>query len=140
MGATRVVAAGERAAADVLAAIGARGADVVIEASGAPDQLAAAIRMVRSGGTILLVGLPARPPEVDVNALVLREITIRTSCAHVFSQDLAAALRLLATTELGRELVDSVHPLDDIAEQLARLAAGELHGKVLFDPTLPTRS
>ncbi|HZJ67160.1 MAG TPA: hypothetical protein VFD36_26820, partial [Kofleriaceae bacterium] len=65
---------------------------------------------------------------------------IRTSCAHVFAQDFAPALQLLATTELGRELVDSVHPLDDIAEQLARLAAGQLHGKVLFDPSLPTRS
>jgi len=140
MGATRIVAAGEAAVADVLAAVGPRGADVVIEASGAPDQLATAIRMVRSGGTILLVGLPARPPEVDVHALVLREITIRTSCAHVFAQDLAPALQLLATTALGRELVDSVHPLDEIAEQLARLAAGELHGKVLFDPSLPTRS
>jgi (R,R)-butanediol dehydrogenase/meso-butanediol dehydrogenase/diacetyl reductase len=140
MGATRVVAAGERAVADVLAAVGPRGADVVIEASGAPDQLATAIRMVRSGGTVLLVGLPGRPPALDVHALVLREITIRTSCAHVFAQDLAPALQLLATTALGRELVDSVHPLDDIAEQLARLAAGELHGKVLFDPSLPRRS
>jgi (R,R)-butanediol dehydrogenase/meso-butanediol dehydrogenase/diacetyl reductase len=140
MGATRIVAAGESAVVDVLAAVGSRGADVVIEASGAPGQLATAIRMVRSGGTILLVGLPAHPPEVDVHALVLREITIRTSCAHVFAQDFAPALQLLATTELARELVDSVHPLDDIAEQLARLAAGQLHGKVLFDPSLPTRS
>src|SRR6185436_19908767 len=140
IGAARVVAAGEGAVAGALAAVGQRGADVVIEASGAPDQLATAIRIVRSGGTILLVGLPARRPELDVHALVLREITIRTSCAHVFAQDLAPALQLLATTELGRELVDSVHPLDDLSEQLARLAAGQLHGKVLFDPSLPTRS
>ena len=140
MGAARVVSAGEGVVSDVLAAVGSRGADVVIEASGAPGQLATAIRLVRSGGTILLVGLPARPAELDVHALVLREIAIRTSCAHVFAQDLAPALQLLATTALARELVDSVHPLDDVAEQLARLAAGELHGKVLFDPSLPTRS
>jgi (R,R)-butanediol dehydrogenase/meso-butanediol dehydrogenase/diacetyl reductase len=137
LGATRVIPAGAGAVADVLAGAGARGADVVIEASGAPGQLASAIRMVRSGGTILQVGLPARPPEVDVNALVLREITLRTSCAHVFAEDLAPALALLATTELGRELLDSVHPLDDIAEQLERLATGQLMGKVLFDPSLP---
>ncbi|HEX3766457.1 MAG TPA: alcohol dehydrogenase catalytic domain-containing protein [Kofleriaceae bacterium] len=137
IGAARVVAAGDRAVADVLAEVGARGADVVIEASGAPGQLAAAIRMVRPGGTILQVGLPARPPEIDVHALVIREITIRTSLAHVFADDLAPALQLLATTELGRELVDSVHPLDDVAEQLERLAAGQLHGKVIFDPSSP---
>ncbi len=136
LGATRVVPAGERAVADVLAAVGERGADVVIEASGAPGQLASAIRMVRAGGTILQIGLPARAPEVDVHALVVREITIRTSLAHVFAEDLAPALELLATTDLGRELVDSVHPLHDVAEQLERLAAGVLHGKVLFDPSL----
>jgi (R,R)-butanediol dehydrogenase/meso-butanediol dehydrogenase/diacetyl reductase len=146
LGAARVVladaagAAGDRVVADVLAAVGARGADVVVEASGAPGQLAMAIRMVRPGGTILQVGLPARPPEVDVHALVVREITIRTSLAHVFAEDLAPALQLLATTELGHELLDSVHPLDEIAEQLERLATGQLHGKVLFDPSLPARS
>src|SRR6266545_2310159 len=117
LGATRIIPAGEGVVADVLAAVGQRGADVVIEASGAPGQLASAIRMVRSGGTILQVGLPAAPPEVDVHALVIREITIRTSLAHVFAQDVAPALQLLATTHLGRELFDSVHPLDDVAEQ-----------------------
>lgn len=136
LGATRVVPAGDTVVANVLAVVGARGADVVLEASGAPGQLANAIRMVRSGGTILQVGLPARPPEVDVHALVIREITIRTSLAHVFAQDLAPALHLLATTDLGRELLDSVHPLDHIAEQLERLATGRLEGKVLFDPSL----
>jgi len=45
----------------------------------------------------------------------------------------AAVVHLYA---LGHELVDSVHPLDDIAEQLERLASGQLHGKVLFDPSL----
>lgn len=137
VGATRVIPAGASVVADVLAAVGARGADVVIEASGAAGQLANAIRMVRSGGTILQVGLPANPPEVDVHALVIREITIRTSNAHVFAQDLAPALHLLATTNLGREMFESVYPLDDIAAQLERLATGQLQGKVLFDPSLP---
>jgi (R,R)-butanediol dehydrogenase/meso-butanediol dehydrogenase/diacetyl reductase len=138
IGATRVIPAGASVVADALAGVGARGADVVIEASGAPGQLATAIRIVRSGGTILQVGLPAAPPEVDVQSLVIREITIRTSNAHVFAHDLAPALQLLATTNLGHELVDSVHPLDDIAEQLERLASGQLHGKVLFDPSIST--
>lgn len=136
LGATRSIPAGESVVADTLAAVGARGADVVVEASGAPGQLASAIRMVRSGGTVLQVGLPASPPEVDVHSLVIREITIRTSNAHVFAQDLAPALQLLATTSLGRELLDSVHPLAAVPEQLERLARGGVHGKVLFDPWL----
>lgn len=137
LGATRLIATSDSVVADVLDAVDPRGADVVIEASGAPGQLANAIRMVRSGGTILQVGLPASPPEVDVHSLVIREITLRTTNAHVFAQDLAPALDLLGRGTLAAELLDSVHPLDDIADQLERLASGQLEGKVLFDPSLP---
>lgn len=136
LGATRLIPTSDDVVADVLAAVDPRGADLVIEASGANGQLANAIRMVRSGGTILQVGLPAQPAEVDVQSLVVREITLRTTNAHVFAQDLAPALELLESSELGHELLDSVHELDDIVEQLERLASGKLEGKVLFDPTL----
>ncbi|TFC37995.1 alcohol dehydrogenase catalytic domain-containing protein [Cryobacterium sp. TMT2-42-4] len=136
IGATRIVDAGEDARAQVLEAIGPRGADLVIEASGAPGQLNDAISMVRNGGTILQVGLPAREQAVDIHSLVMREITVQTTLAHVCGADLAPALAILATTNLGSELLDSVHPLDDLAEQLERLATGQLEGKVLFDPTM----
>ncbi|MBW4032687.1 MAG: alcohol dehydrogenase catalytic domain-containing protein [Acidobacteria bacterium] len=136
LGAKRIIPTSDSVVADVLEAVHPRGADLVIEASGAPGQLANAIRMVRSGGTILQVGLPARPPEVDIHSLVIREITLRTTNAHVFAQDLAPALQLLAHSTLVEELLDSVHPLDDIPGQLDLLAAGQIEGKVLIDPSL----
>ena len=136
LGATRIIASGDDVVSEVLAAVHPRGADVVIEASGAPGQLANAIRMVRAGGTVLQVGLPAVHPEVDLAAVVLREVTLRTTNAHVFADDLGPALDLLATTDLADELLDSVRPLGDLAEQLERLATGRLEGKVLFDPSL----
>jgi (R,R)-butanediol dehydrogenase/meso-butanediol dehydrogenase/diacetyl reductase len=130
------VAAGDDVVERVLSEVGARGADVVIEASGAPGQLANAIRIVRSGGSILQVGLPSTSPEIDVASIVIREVVIRTTNAHVYSQDLGPALELLQRTDLATELLDSVRPLDDIAGQLERLATGKLEGKVLFDPSL----
>jgi (R,R)-butanediol dehydrogenase/meso-butanediol dehydrogenase/diacetyl reductase len=136
IGAARIIEAGPDAAAHVLAAVGPRGADVVIEASGAPGQLNNALAMVRTGGTILQVGLPSREQPVDIHDLVMREVSIRTTLAHVCGQDLGPALAILATTNLGTELLDSVHPLGDIAEQLELLATGQLEGKVLFDPSL----
>jgi (R,R)-butanediol dehydrogenase/meso-butanediol dehydrogenase/diacetyl reductase len=135
IGATRVIEAGEDIRSRVLDAIGAGGADVVIEASGAPGQLNTAISLVRNGGTILQVGLPSRQQEVDIHSLVMREISVRTTLAHVCGEDLAPALEILATTNLGEELLDSVRPLEDIAGQLERLATGRLEGKVLFVPT-----
>jgi (R,R)-butanediol dehydrogenase/meso-butanediol dehydrogenase/diacetyl reductase len=132
LGATRVVEAGESAREEVLAATG--GADVVIEASGATGQLNQAISLVRNGGTILQVGLPSRQQEVDIHSLVMREISVRTTLAHVCGQDLAPSLEILASTGLADELLDSVHPLEELPAQLERLAAGRLEGKVLFDP------
>jgi (R,R)-butanediol dehydrogenase/meso-butanediol dehydrogenase/diacetyl reductase len=135
LGATRVIEAGDEARDAVLAVLGG-GADVVIEASGAPGQLNNAISMVRDGGTILQVGLPSKPQEIVIHSLVMREITVRTTLAHVCGEDLAPALDILNTTNLGAELLDSVRPLEDIAAQLERLATGQLEGKVLFDPSL----
>jgi (R,R)-butanediol dehydrogenase/meso-butanediol dehydrogenase/diacetyl reductase len=90
--------------------------------------------MVRPGGTVLQVGIAAEPQPIEMRQLVLREVTIRTSLAHVCGEDLGPALHILATTSVGSELLDSVHPLDDITEQLDRLVSGELEGKVLFAP------
>ncbi len=135
LGAIRILPPGESLVDNVLALVDPRGADVVIEASGAPGQLANAIRMVRAGGTILQVGLPATPPEIDIHSIVVREVTVRTTNAHVFAEDLDAALALLATSDLASELLDSVHPFDDVAAQLELLATGQLEGKVLFDPS-----
>src|SRR4051794_1218762 len=78
LGADRVVEAGPDAPARVRDALGGAGADVVIEASGAPGQLDVAIGLARPGGTVLQVGLPSSRQEIDVWSLVMREITIQT--------------------------------------------------------------
>lgn len=136
LGVSRVIAASDDVAAEVAAAIGNKGADVVIEASGARGQMNHAIEMVRDGGTILQVGLPSKEEPINVHALVMREINVRTTLAHVCDQDLNPALEILATTNLGDEMLDSVRPLEDLPDQLERLASGQLNGKVLFDPSL----
>jgi (R,R)-butanediol dehydrogenase/meso-butanediol dehydrogenase/diacetyl reductase len=136
LGAARCIEAGPDAAAAAMAAVGPPGADVVIEASGAPGQLAVAIALTRPGGVILQVGLPSQPQEIDVWSLVMQEKTLQTTLAHVCGEDLAPALDLLATTPLAEELLESVHPLEAIGEQLDRLASGQVEGKILFDPTL----
>lgn len=135
LGATRVVPVSDTTVDDLRAVVGAGGADVVIEATGAPGQLGRSLDLVRQGGTILEVGLPSKPQELDVHRLVLSEVTIATTVAHVCGEDMAPALDILARTNLGDELVEAVLPLDEVASQLGRLAAGEIQGKVLFDPT-----
>lgn len=133
-GADHVVAPGEKLTEEVLAAFGGVRPDVVIEASGAPGQLATAVSLVRDGGRVLAVGLPKAKPELDIHSVVFREITIDSSLAHVCDEDLGPALDILAEGVVGPELLEAVVPLDELPAQLERLATGKLDGKVLIDP------
>jgi (R,R)-butanediol dehydrogenase/meso-butanediol dehydrogenase/diacetyl reductase len=133
LGASRVIAVdGEGFEAEIAALQGT--VDIVVEASGAPGQLTRAIGLARDGGTVLQVGLPTGLQEVDIHQLVFREITIRTTLAHVCADDMPDALRILASTGLAEEMLDSVRALEELPAQLDRLATGLIEGKVLFDP------
>lgn len=109
--------------------------DLVVEASGAPGQLARAIHRVRPGGRVLAVGMPADPAEIDVHHMVFNEITLDSSVALVIEQDLGDALEVLASGAVAAEMIDSVRPLASIVETLEQLTAGEIQGKVLLDPS-----
>jgi (R,R)-butanediol dehydrogenase/meso-butanediol dehydrogenase/diacetyl reductase len=108
------------------------GADVVIESSGVPGAAQRAAHLVAMGGTVLLVGLVQAPQSLTLADLVLREVTIRTTVAHVCDTDLPRALDLLRDRPLADELVGRVVPLERVVpDALEPLAAGVLPGKVL---------
>ena len=111
LGATHAVPVDGDVARSVRQVLGSHGADVVIEASGAPGQLALAVDLVRPGGTVLGVGLPSAAQELDVHRLVLREVSIITTVAHVCDEDLGPALQILAAkisvTNSSRRSTDS---------------------------------
>jgi (R,R)-butanediol dehydrogenase / meso-butanediol dehydrogenase / diacetyl reductase len=108
------------------------GADVVIEASGAPPAPEQALTLVRRGGRVLLVGLQEAHRSLDLRAMVLGEIELRCSNGHVCAVDLPAALTLLATTDLARTLLDRVIALDALVnEGLLPLVENRAQGKIL---------
>jgi (R,R)-butanediol dehydrogenase/meso-butanediol dehydrogenase/diacetyl reductase len=136
LGADHTVEVGENAETQIKDIFGAAGIDVIIEASGAPGQLQFAIGLVKRGGNILQVGLPSTKQEIDVHKIVMSEINIQTTLAHVCDQDLGLALEILGTTTLAAELIEGVYPLSEISNQLELLGTGKIQGKVLFDPSL----
>jgi (R,R)-butanediol dehydrogenase/meso-butanediol dehydrogenase/diacetyl reductase len=74
---------------------------------------------------------------VSFNAvdLILREIDVMTTVAHVCDENLPAALALLAERDLATLLVDKVVPLERaVDDALVPLAQGAAHGKLLVDP------
>jgi (R,R)-butanediol dehydrogenase/meso-butanediol dehydrogenase/diacetyl reductase len=82
------------------------------------------------------VGLASTPQEINLHHIVMSEITIETTLAHVCGEDLAPALEILRSTSLADELLEGVFPLEELPNQLERLATGQIQGKVLFDPQL----
>lgn len=135
LGATRVLPVGEDAVAEARAIrdwTAGQGADVVIEASGAPDATLLALSSARRGGRVLQVGLPAEPTPLPLRRFTVPEIDLITTNGHVCATDLPQALALLATSELARTILDRVIPLDAlVGEGLLALAERRTRGKVV---------
>jgi (R,R)-butanediol dehydrogenase/meso-butanediol dehydrogenase/diacetyl reductase len=111
------------------------GFDVVVEASGAPHAPAAAIGGVRRGGRVLQVGLHSAPQEVDLTEMVVREVDMLTTVAHVCDSDMPAALELLANTDIAAVTAGPRIPLDALVEEgLRALVERRAGGKILVTP------
>ena len=111
------------------------GANVVFETSGADGAAQRAITATTRGGTVVLVGLNPKPQPLALADAVLREVTLETTVAHVFAEDMPDALDLLTRDPLSSTLVDRVVKLDEVVPRaLEPLVAGQASGKILVDP------
>jgi threonine dehydrogenase-like Zn-dependent dehydrogenase len=134
LGATHLVNAKRDDAVREILSVNPGGADVVIEASGAPASPAAALEMVRRGGDVVIVGLQAHPFGIDLFSVATREVDLHGTLAHVCGEDLAAAVAVLAGTDLARTVLGDVIPLGDLVEGgLRPLAERKAHGKIVVD-------
>ncbi len=136
LGADRTANAGERDLAELLLELSdGVGFDVVIEASGAPHAPAAAIAGARRGGRVLLVGLHAAPREIHLTPMILREVDVFTTVAHVCDSDIPAALELLTSSDVAAVTAGPRIPLEALVEEgLRPLAERRASGKILVTP------
>ena len=120
---------------DIAAQVG-KPVDLVVESAGAPGSAALALELVARGGRVLLVGLAKEPQALALASVVLREVDIVTTVAHVCSTDLPRALELLRGTELSELIgVKEVTLAAVEAEGLRPLVAGTAGGKILVKPS-----
>ncbi|HEY8720072.1 zinc-dependent alcohol dehydrogenase [Pengzhenrongella sp.] len=91
-----------------------------------------ALDMVRPGGTVTLVGMPPGAFPIDIADTVRRGLTVRGSIVGS-RLDLAEALDLYATREVDPSV--TLRPLTDVNAVLDELAAGQIDGSVVLDPT-----
>ncbi len=116
-GATDVIDASESDAADtVMELTGGRGVDVAFECAGAVPTLQMAMRVVRDGGTVQLVGMPAEQhPEIPLYEIINRELDVRGLFRYVNCYP--PAISLVATNRVRVEpLVTHHFDLDEAPE------------------------
>jgi threonine dehydrogenase-like Zn-dependent dehydrogenase len=139
LGADEVIDASDQDVSAAIRAIsaGGEGADVVMEASGVPANPSNAIHSAKRGGRVVIVGLIAEPPPVDIFDAALREVELATTVAHICDTNLPESLAVLAETGVAAQVLDRVIPLERIVDDgLAPLAEGRAGGKIVIEVAL----
>jgi threonine dehydrogenase-like Zn-dependent dehydrogenase len=95
------------------------GAEVVVDATGAPSGLADALALVRPRGTVVMKTTVATSHRIDLAPAVINEVTIVGSRCGRFPPALAA---LGSRSVAVAPLVDAVYPLDDAVAAFAHAA------------------
>jgi L-iditol 2-dehydrogenase len=113
---------------------GGRGADVAFEAVGHGDTVAHAIRSVRKGGTVVMIGNLSPTVELPLQSVVTREIAVLGSCGS--NGEIPECIDLLARGAIDVDPIISLKaPLDTGPELFARLYAGDRSlMKVILQP------
>jgi L-iditol 2-dehydrogenase len=111
-----------------------RGVDVVFEAVGRPETVAAAIDCARKGGTVALVGNIAPEVSIPLQKVVTRQIRLQGSCAS--AGEYPRAMEWIAAGKIKvAPLITAVAPLDEGPSWFERLYAREPNlMKVVLDP------
>jgi (R,R)-butanediol dehydrogenase/meso-butanediol dehydrogenase/diacetyl reductase len=112
------------------------GYDVVFECSGNAAAVEAALRQLRRGGTLMLVGTGMAKPKLDANRMILGELRVIGSYNYD-EHGIDDALALLAGGKFptGLLLEKGDVGLEGLASAMERLAAGEIAGKLLVAPS-----
>src|SRR5580692_1315941 len=125
LGADKTIAAsGADLTQEILRLTEGRGLDVVLEAVGRNETVAAAIDCVRKGGVVTLIGNITPQVTLPLQKVVSRQIRLQGSCAS--SGEYPKAIELLASGTIRvNPLITAVAPLDQGPAWFERLHAGE---------------
>jgi len=107
--------------------------DAVMETVGAATW-SHSINALRPGGTLVICGTTSgdQPPRAELTKIFFRPLRVIGSTMGT-REELAALVRMLLATGL-RPVIDRVLPLVDAREGFEAMVAGDLVGKVVFEP------
>ncbi len=106
--------------------------DVVVETVGRATW-SHSLKSVRAGGTVVVSGATSgADPDADLQRVFIRQISVVGSTMGT-REELVALVRLLEATGV-RPVIDRVLPLAAAAEAFAKMATGDVVGKLVLTP------
>jgi L-iditol 2-dehydrogenase len=113
---------------------GGRGADVAFEVVGHGDTVATAIRSVRKGGTVVIIGNLSPTVELPLQSVVTREISVLGSCGS--NGEIPECIDLLARGVIDVDpIISLTAPLEEGPQLFSRLYGGDKRlMKVVLQP------
>jgi len=114
------------------------GVDLVVEAVGKTESIAASIDCVRKGGTVILVGNISPEVKIHLQKVVSRQLRLQGSCAS--AGEYPRAIELMSKGEIQvKPLITAVAPLADGPKWFERLYSREPNlMKVVLTPGNPS--
>jgi len=136
MGPDEVIhASGADLIAEILRLTGGKGVDVVLEAVGRTETIAASIDSVRKGGTVVLIGNITPEVKLPLQKVVSRQIRLQGTAASSGEYPEAIELMRAGAIRVG-PLITAVAPLEDGPQWFERLHRGEPNlMKVVLTPS-----
>ena len=136
MGADEVIhASGADLIAEIMRLTGGKGVDVVLEAVGRNETIAASIDAVRKGGTVVLIGNITPEVKLPLQKVVSRQIRLQGTAASSGEYPQAIELMRTGAIRVG-PLITAVAPLEDGPQWFERLHRGEPNlMKVVLTPS-----
>ncbi|MFC5863625.1 galactitol-1-phosphate 5-dehydrogenase [Acidicapsa dinghuensis] len=131
-----ILASGDAMVQEVLKLTNGRGVDVVMEAVGRDETVAASIDAVRKGGTVTLIGNITPQVTLPLQKVVSRQIRLQGSCASC--GEYPQAMELISNGKIRvAPLITAVASLHDGARWFERLHSREPNlMKIVLDPRM----
>ena len=110
------------------------GVDVVLEMSGVPSAIHQAFALVRVGGRVQMLGIPAKPMEVNfASEVIFKGLTIYGVVGRRMYDTWHQMTRFLRSGEFDpTPVITHRFPLDEVDEAMRVIRSGEA-GKVIFE-------
>ncbi len=112
-----------------------RGFDKVIECCGNSNAVTSAISSVKTGGTVILVGVSLDAITIPSVVAVMHELTLKGAIAYT-KEEFKTCLELMYNKKIDMtKFVDKVISLDEVQDAYKELTSGESSAiKILVDP------